>query len=466
MDLSKCQIFTPSDIVKYMLDKIDYSDNVFGKRIIDNSCGTGNILIEVVERFIADAKKARKRKATIKKGLETCVFGCDIDSKVLQVCIENLDKVALRAGLSNVQWNISNEDGLYFDDSIKFDYVVGNPPYVAYADLDYEDRIKTRDNFISCALGKFDYSYAFVEKGLSLLASNGKMVMITPSNMFKTVFGAKLRELIKKELTEIIDCSGINVFESVLTAPAITVYQKGSNSNIIIYREKKKKNNIETEKFIDKDLLVDKWDFTGFQSHGHRAFGDYFKVSNAIATLANKVFIHNVNNDGELEINIEKAVLRPAKSPKTEQYQIIQQIIFPYQYIDSELIRYEEDKFKSEFPLAYKYLKSKKKVLESRDSDSKAKWYEYGRSQALAHLNCEKLLMSTVITKKVRLYKLDVDTIPYSGLYIVPRREMTLDTAFTILQSKDFYNYLLSKGVKERGVSFRISSKDVEKYKF
>ena len=57
MDLSKCQIFTPPHIVKYMLDKIDYTSKIFNKKIVDNACGTGNILVEVVERFIADAKK-------------------------------------------------------------------------------------------------------------------------------------------------------------------------------------------------------------------------------------------------------------------------------------------------------------------------------------------------------------------------------------------------------------------------
>lgn len=465
MDLSRCQIFTPANTVKYMLDQINYINNIFGKRIIDNSCGTGNILIEVAERFIADAKRARKRKSTIKKGLESCIYGCDVDSKMVETCIENLNKVAEQAGLSDVQWHIYNTDGLYFDNSIKFDYVVGNPPYISYADLNNITRQKTRDNFASCALGKFDYSYAFIEKGLSLLDNNGMMVIIAPSNMFKTVFGAKLREYIKNELIEIIDCSAINIFENVLTAPAITVYQKGSNSNILIYRERLS-NNTETEKFIEKNDLVDKWDFTGFISKGNRIFGDYFKVSNSIATLANKVFIHNVKEDGSLEINIETTILRPAKSPKTEQYQINQQIIFPYQYIDAQLVHYVEEDLKKQFPLTYEYLESKKKILKKRASDTKANWYEYGRSQALAHLNCEKLLMSTIVTRKVRLYKLDANTIPYSGLYITPRREMSLDSAITILQSQHFYDYLLSKGVKERGESIRISSKDVEEYKF
>ncbi len=465
MELSKCQIFTPSEMVQYMLDRIDYTNNLFGKRIIDNSCGTGNILIEVVKRFIADAKRSRKRKSTIKRGLESCIFGCDVDPKMVESCIKNLNAVAEHTGLFDVQWNIFNMDGLYFNDPVAFDFVVGNPPYIAYTDLDIETRQKTRDNFTSCAIGKFDYSYAFIEKGLSLLRNNGKMVIIAPSNMFKTVFGNKLRELIKNELIEIIDCTAINVFENVLTAPAITIYQKGSNSNILIYKEKLPYNK-ESEKLIDKNQLFDKWDFTGFVSKGSRNFGDYFKVSNSIATLANKVFIHNVNEDGFLDINIEPTILRSAKSPKTEQYQITQKIIFPYRYNNTALVHYEEDEFKNQFPLAYKYLNGQIEILKARDSDTKAKWFEYGRSQALAHLNCEKLLMSTIITHKVRLYKLDPDTIPYSGLYIIPRGELTLDTAFTILKSHHFYDYLLSKGVKERGDSIRISSKDVEEYKF
>ena len=130
MDLSKCQIFTPSHIVKYMLDKIDYTSNVFGKKIIDNSCGTGNILIEVVERFIVDAKRARRKKPAIKKGLESCIYGYDIDSDMVEKCISNLNIVAQRFGLTDIRWNVHHEDGLYIEG--KFDFIVGNPPYISY----------------------------------------------------------------------------------------------------------------------------------------------------------------------------------------------------------------------------------------------------------------------------------------------------------------------------------------------
>ncbi len=463
MNLSKCQVFTPNHIVKYMLDKIDYKSNIFGKKIIDNSCGTGNILVEVVERFIADAKKSRKHKETIKKGLESCIFGYDVDPKMVKICIGNLNNVAHNYGLKNVQWNVFNQDGLYIENT--FDYVVGNPPYISYLDLNHETRLKTKKNFYSCSVGKFDYSYAFLEKGLSSLSEHGKMVMLTPSNMFKTVFGEKLRAIIKTELIEIIDCSTLDMFNGVLTSPAITVFEKGNKSNLLVYRDKYIDGS-ETEKFINKNNLIGKWDFSGFVPNGTRRFGDYFKVSNSIATLANRVFIHNVKDDGSINVDVESSILRIAKSPKTEQYEIKQKIIFPYDYKNSVLIRYKEDEFEKRFPRAYKYLKSQKKELDKRDSDKNALWFEYGRSQALAHLNEEKLLMSTIITRKVRLYKLGKEVIPYSGLYIIPKGCMSLDTAVTLLESQHFYDYLLSKGIKESGLSIRISSKDVENFRF
>ena len=445
------------------MDTIEYTENIYGKRIVDNSCGSGNILVEIVKRFIADAKRQKKRKATIKKGLESCIYGYDIDPKMVNLCIENLNKVAINAGLTDVQWNIFNEDGLYIDDNT-FDYVVGNPPYIAYLNLDVKTRVNTKDNFCSCKLGKFDYSYAFIEKGLNLLKDNGKMVMITPANMFKTVFAESLRRIIKPKLTHIIDCSAKKVFDNVLTTTAITVYEKNCESNVLIYTELSDDNK--PERIIPKEALVEKWNFTDFVDEGERRFGDFYKASNCIATLANKVFILTVNQQGDLDVSIEPEALRVAKSPKSEQFGMQQKIIFPYHYKDGELQRYSEEELSEKFPKLMIYLNSKKKELEKRDSDKNAKWYEYGRSQALRHLNQEKLLISTIITKTVKVYELDADAIPYSGIYITSLNGDSLNDARLILQTNRFYNYLLTKGVKVSGDSIRISSKDLEDYRY
>lgn len=465
MELKDCQIFTPFETVNYMLDLIDYREGVFGKTVIDNSCGHGNFLIEIVRRFVEDALSQNVSKRKIKSALQKCIWGCDMDEKCVEICINNLNSTASAFGLQNINWNVSICDGLYLNEHIKFDYVVGNPPYISYLDLDLETRIKTKENFNSCSIGKFDYSYAFIEKGLQLLKSNGKMVMITPANMFKTVFAENLRNIIKSELTLIVDCSAKKIFDDVLTTPAITVYEKGSQTNVLIYQEMYNEG-VGNERVIDKNTLLGKWNFTDYVASGERRFGDDFQASNCIATLANRIFIHTQDEQGQLDIDVENGALKDAKSPKSEQFGIKQRIIFPYYYKNGELKNYSEKEITKKFPKLMKYLTSKEEELKSRDCDKNAKWYEYGRSQALRHINQSKLLISTIITKNVKVYELDADVVPYSGIYIIPRDNASLEDAKLILQTERFYNYLLTKGVKVSGDSIRISSKDVEEYEY
>ena len=465
MNLKDCQVFTPIDTVKYMLDLIEYNEEIFGKTIIDFSCGCGNFLVETVRRFIEDGTAKNISKVKIKHALQKCIWGCDVDENCVEKCIDNLDRIAREYGLHSIKWSVSKCDGLYFDNGIRFDYVVGNPPYICYLNLDKETRQKTKENFRSCSKGKFDYSYAFIEKGLQLLKNNGIMVMISPINMFKTVFADNLRNIIKPEITKIIDCSTMKIFDEVLTSPAITVYKKGTLSNALVYKELKK-SNIETERIIDKSALSGKWNFTDYTAGGKNRFGDYYKVSNCIATLANRVFIHTENQYGELGLDIEKGALKIAVSPKSEQFSIKQKIIFPYYYRNGKLKNYSEEEITKKYPKLMDFLTSKKQELLQRDSDKNAKWFEFGRSQALSHINQRKLLISTIITKKIRVYDLDASVVPYSGIYIIPRNNASLDDAKLILQTERFYNYLFSKGVKVSGDSFRISSKDIEDYKY
>ncbi len=41
---------------------------------------------------------------------------------------------------------------------------------------------------------EIDYCYAFLEKGVDLLASGGKMVQLIPSNIYKNVFADDIRK--------------------------------------------------------------------------------------------------------------------------------------------------------------------------------------------------------------------------------------------------------------------------------
>ena len=62
------QVFTPSNIVKDVLDAAGYKgENILKKHVIDNSCGDGAFLIEIVERYIKSFKKKYKTLDCIEK---------------------------------------------------------------------------------------------------------------------------------------------------------------------------------------------------------------------------------------------------------------------------------------------------------------------------------------------------------------------------------------------------------------
>ena len=69
--------------------------------------------------------------------------------------------------------------------------------------------------------------------------------------------------------------------------------------------------------------------------------------------------------------------------------------------------------FEEQFPNATKYLTTFNEKLKKRDSDKSAKWYEYGRSQALQHMKQRKILISSVISDCTEAYLLESDEIPY-----------------------------------------------------
>ncbi|MFS0673658.1 Eco57I restriction-modification methylase domain-containing protein [Ornithinibacillus sp. 179-J 7C1 HS] len=468
---SKCQIFTPTPYVKKMLDAIGYEgEEILGKYILENSCGEGNILIEIVIRYIEASISLHHSIQKIKNDLEEYILGFEIDRNIIDICINNLNREVRKYGIKDVKWKIYNVDYLKYDLQQKVDFVVGNPPYIMYQELETEVRKFIRNNFSTCFYGKFDYCYAFIEKSIKELNINGRMSYIVPNSLFKNVFGKDIRNLMKDRLERIYDYKESFVFgKDILTSPAILCLINNNPENILIYYDVDNKKEI----IIDKTLLQDKWYFSAGvsinENTNSKKFGDYFKVSNSVATLLNEVFIidkRNILSESNHYIEIEgfyleKGVLRSAASPRSYSLNREEYIIFPYIYLNGNLERYSEEEFKSNFPGVYAYLANAYKKLNDRKSDKSAKWFEYGRSQALQYLNQEKLMISSVITNEVKVYQLDKDIIPYSGFYIIPLAEKSLDEAVNILTSKDFYSYLSLRGINANGKSLRFSVNDI-----
>ena len=465
----KCQIFTPENNVKEMLDWIGYKENLYGKKIIEPSCGQGNILIEVVKRYIVDCLNNNYSKEDIRKGLSQDIYAIEYDFKHYKKCIDNINEVLKKYNIGEVNWKVYCEDCLKFNLKVKFDYVVGNPPYISYKMLDEQTRKYVKENFKTCTKGKFDYCYPFIEKGIKLLKKGGKIAFLIPGSIFKNVFSNKLREYLKEDITDIYDYATKKLFneyasgekKKILTSSIIFVLKKGSKANILNYYNLDNKNKTK----IEKKKLGTKWIFNEINL-GEKRFGDYFKVSNSIATLYNKAYV--ITEEDEIFYNnVEKEIIKNAVSPKSIESNKKEKIIFPYYYnSNGDLIRIDKETFSKKFPCVEKHLSKIITELNNRKFDKNIQWFEYGRSQALNDMNKSKLLLSIIVTGKIKPYILSEDTIPYSGIYIVPKKNMTLDMAKDILESDKFLDYIKSVGINASGDSYRITSKDISNYYF
>lgn len=461
----KCHVFTPTHIVSKMLDEVNYTEKLYGKTFLENSCGDGQILCEAINRYIIDCKKEGYSDENIIFGLERDFLAIEFDKTNYEKCIKNLDIISKSYGFKSVNWNILNSDFLSLEINEKFDFIIGNPPYVSYANIDIKNRNFIRDNFDSCKKGKFDYCYPFIELSLRYLNTGGKLAYLIPTNIFKNVFAKDLRELLKDKVTKILDYKTTKIFKNVLTSSSIIICDLDRNTTNIEYYDVSKNKYLS----IEKESLGEKWIFSENKGKDKVLFSDYFLAATSVATLLNDAFvIKEYEIRGEYfyveNMPIEKEIIRPAASPRALSKDFKEFIIFPYEYVDGKLKRLEAEEMCNRYPCAYKYLEKFKDKLNLRNSDTNSKWFEYGRSQALDNLNQEKLLMSFIITNKVNVYELGVNYIPYSGIYIVPKSSLSLSVAKEILESDEFLKYINDIGIYVNGSSLRITANDIKKF--
>lgn len=460
---TKCQKFTPTNVVESMLDVADYTISLAGKKILENSFGSGNIMISIVKRYIEDSLSAGISPEEISCGLKSDIYGVELDKVLFDTCIHKLNLMVKEYGVPAVEWSLYNEDTLFWECPITFDFIIGNPPYITYKDIDEDNRKKLREKYESCRHGKFDYCYAFIERSIQLLNASGKLVQLVPANIYKNVFGKKLRELLYPHISLIREYPGQELFDGTLTSSTVFLFDKAYNSEVVTYIDM----TTSKETDIIRSALGDKWVFSQRAESPQEKirFGDYFHASIVVATLFNKAFI--ISEEDLQNTKIEAQVLREAASPKQLRRKVKEYIVFPYYYADKKLMHYERMTFEKNYPNAVNHLNHYKEKLDKRHKDTQAEWFEYGRSQALAHLEQKKLLMSTVVTKQVELYMLDEKTIPYSGIFItVKNSEFTLDDAAKILRNQHFMEYVRSLGISVSGNSKRITCKDINNYMF
>ncbi|MBQ6519107.1 MAG: N-6 DNA methylase [Anaerolineaceae bacterium] len=459
------KIPTPDKYVYQMLQIAGYNNNLIGKRVLENSCGNGNILTAVVSQYIDISQKEGYDNRQIKQNLEKDIWGFDIDDYAISTTISRLNEITEHRNIKNIDWKIFKQDYLQTGNE-KFDFIIGNPPYITYHDLSDNQRLLLKEHFSTCKNGRFDYCYAFIEKSINSISAQGKMIYLVPFSIFRNKFAKELRTLLLEKIYQIIDYTGIDIFPDRSIGTAVIACKNQYESNIIYTG----RNGIERK--IDKQSLSEKWYFSSPNTKNH-IFGDYFNVLNSVATLKNEIFIFEPSFVDEKYFyignqKIEKNLGYRAVSPKSKRQNKKLVIIFPYKINNKKVERISEEELRTKYPCTYEYLLQKKSLLCTRKISEGVYWYEYGRSQAVGSILPEKLIMPTIISNKVSIYKETSCSIPFAG-YFITRKEnsiISLEKAKTILESKNFLEYVMIHGTPTNKQSYRISVKDILNFSF
>lgn len=456
------KIYTPDYLVKIILNQGNYVDgNINKKHVIDNSCGDGQFIVHIVDRYVNDFFKNSNNISELKNQLETYIHAIEIDKNEINTCINRCNKLVSAYGIENVNWDFINGDTLQIDKfNNKMDFVVGNPPYVRVHNLN--DNFNSVKNYLFGNGGMTDLYIIFYEIGIKMLNQTGVLSYITPSSFFTSVAGTNMRNyLLDNNLIEsICDLKHFQAFNAT-TYTTIVCLNKSLKVDNVNYYEFDTQNlcPIYIDTLNKKDYLINGSFYFSTQSNLKmlRKILCNFKtaevsIKNGFATLNDKVFINNFDFESKFIIPVIKG--SRAKWSK---------IFYPYDK-NGNLI--SEDELKKDAKL-YTYLLSHKDELLNRSGEKNMNlyWYAFGRSQGLKDTYKDKISINTLIrnTKDLKIVEVPAGSGVYSGLYIMSDI-FSIKEIKDVLLNDEFGIFVSLLGKYKSGGCYTFSSKDVKSY--
>lgn len=199
-------VYTKPEIVDLILDLAGYDPRqllLSSYRLLEPSCGDGAFVSAIVERLVCS--EILHRSAPMdwnRKELERAILAVDISRTAMETTTTLIETILQRHGCPKARsislaktWT-SQADFLLHDwNRQKFDFIVGNPPYVRMEELPPQVFQRYRNDF-STMTNRADLYIPFFECGLSLLSAKGVLAFICTNRWAKNQYGKALRTLL------------------------------------------------------------------------------------------------------------------------------------------------------------------------------------------------------------------------------------------------------------------------------
>lgn len=473
-------VTTPTFIVKEILrqsmqEQLSQMDGtrLLSAKCADIACGSGAFLLEAYQLLcdtLIDWYLRNKPDQLIRTGINSyklhyetkrtlltqCIYGVDKDYNAVEACkfglllklLEGEDTATLDAYhpiLPSLDDNIFYGNSLLSSQDVsdeltevinpfdfggmKFDFVVGNPPYLKTEDIKNftPEEHRLYPTKYSSAYKQYDKYFLFIERAFDLLKDGGVLGYIVPSKFMKVGAGQPLRDSIiqARSLKSITSFGAYQVFADKSNYTCILLLQKSAQiqftyteiSDFAKWKVRDVANgattgtrdisafNGETWVLCPDNLMPVLSQIKALSANLVDIVGDDH-IFNGIQTSANNEYIFQpIREDATCyyftyqgqEYKVEKAVTKPyfktvrgADSLNTYRtFKPNARVIFPYKKHNQRLDIIPLGTIQRKYPFLYQYLQVVKHKLDRPSRDIKPtpntsnEWHRYGRHQSL-----------------------------------------------------------------------------------
>lgn len=483
-------VTTPTFIVRDILGETvkqycvgKTADEILNSKFADIACGSGAFLLEtyqllqdiLVDYFIehnqaqliqTGINNYKLKFETKKQILLQCIFGIDKDFNAVEACKfglllklledennESISHPALPSLDNNIhygnslvessQTNNENHESInpFNFGEIKFDVIVGNPPYMATEHIKRFTPLEhpLYKKLFQSAYMQFDKYFLFIERGFELLNDNGILGFIIPSKFAKVGAGKNLRGYLseRKAVEKIISFGANQVFKDKTTYTCLLILKK-NHLNSLLYHEvenlgnwKVRNYNVNYDDVEFSALNEDSWVLIPnhlkqtFRSISYQSIelADLIgndNIFNGIQTSKNDIYVQVATREDEnyfyfnhdnVEWSVEKDLTRPyfKTSNGTDNLNTYRKlkpnsfVIYPY-INDNGSIRFVDiNVLQQNYPQTLRFLGNYKSALEKRDikpiPETPDEWYRYGRHQSLEKCDVPAKLVVGVLSQ-------------------------------------------------------------------